>query len=148
MHKYSSDLKIKDALQIYFANYHFTDGGYNDKYFRIKIGPLFIPIPNTQARVDAVKFHDIHHILTEYTALWKGEVEIAAWELSSGCGKFYVAWALNSGSFALGLLLYPRALFKAFKKARTIKSNLYKGYTYGESLLNKTVGELREEFGI
>ncbi len=145
---YPDELKVSEALQIYFARYHFADGGYKDKYFRIKLGPLFIPVPNTTSRIEAVKFHDIHHLLTEYTALWKGEVEIGAWEIASGCGKHLIAWFLNFGSFCVGLFLYPKALFEAFVKGRHVRINLYKGYVYDETLLNKTVGELRKELDV
>ena len=145
---YPNDIKIKDALPLYFEKYHFSDGGYNDKYFKIKIGPLFIPMPNTKSRIKAVKFHDVHHLLTEYTAFWKGEVEIGAWEIASGCGKHWIAWLLNFGSFTIGLFLYPKALFEAFMAGRHVKSNLYQGYEYNETLLNKTIGELRDEFKI
>ena len=145
---YSNEMKIEEALQIYFAKYHFADGGYNDKYFKIKIGSLFIPFPNTKSRIKAVKFHDIHHLVTEYTAFWKGEVEIGAWEIASGCGIFFVAWLLNFGSFSIGLFLYPNALFKAFMMGKNVKTNLYYSYIYDQSLLNRTVGELRKELGI
>lgn len=144
---YSDDIKIKDALQIYFAKYHFADGGYNDTYFKIKLGPLYIPFPNTEKRIKAVKFHDIHHLLTEYTALWKGEVEIGAWEIASGCGRFFIAWFLNFGSFGVGLFLFPRALFRAFMMGRNVRTNLYYNYIYSDELLNRTVGELRKELG-
>ena len=145
---YPNEMKIRVALQLYFAKYHFSDGGYRDKYFRIKIGPILIPFPNTESRITAVKFHDIHHLLTEYTAFWKGEVEIGAWEIASGCGKHFIAWLLNFGSFSVGLLLYPKALFKAFMMGRSVKSNLYYNYVYDEHLLNRTVGELRKELEI
>ncbi len=145
---YPNHLTIHAALQTYFAKYHFADGGYNDAYFKIKLGPVFIPLPNTKARVAAVKFHDIHHILTEYPATWKGEVQIAAWELAAGCGRFFAAWFLNFGSLGIGLLLYPKTLFKAFMMGRHVKTNLYNGYAYNESLLSKTVGEMRHELNI
>lgn len=142
---YPDSMKIEDALQLYFTKYHFADGGYQDKYFKIKIGFLLLPIPNTKSRIVAVKFHDIHHILTEYTALWRGEVEIGAWEIASGCGKHFIAWFLNFGSFTIGLFLYPKALMEAFMKGRNVKTNLYKNYLYDSHLLNRTVGELRNE---
>ncbi len=145
---YSNEMKIEDALQLYFAKYHFADGGYNDKYFKIKIGPILIPFPNTKSRLEAVKFHDIHHLLTEYSALWKGEVEIGAWEIASGCGKHFVAWFLNFGSFSIGVFIYPKALFKAFMMGRRVKTNLYNKHEYGEALLNRTIGELRNELEI
>src|SRR5438552_1307220 len=99
MNQYSDSLKIKEALQVYFSLYHFKDGGYADKYFKIKLGRLFIPVPNIKARVNAVKLHDIHHLVTEYTARFDGEVEIGAWEIASGCGKYWIAWILNLGTF-------------------------------------------------
>lgn len=147
-HTYSNDLKVEEALRVYFAKYHFADGGYQDKYFKIKTGPLFIPVPNTKARIRAVKIHDIHHLLTEYTALWKGEIEIGAWEIASGCGKHYVAWLLNFGSFSIGLFIYPRALFKAYMAGKRVKTNLYQDSVYDNTLLNKTLGELRAEMGV
>jgi hypothetical protein len=145
---YNDHMTIEEALKVYFSKYHFADGGYHDKYFKIKIGPLKLPFPNTKSRVTAVKFHDIHHLLTEYTAFWKGEVEIGGWELASGCGNHFVAWLLNSGSFGIGLFLYPRSLFRAFMMGRTVKTNLYHDYTYDNALLSRTVGELRRELGI
>jgi hypothetical protein len=146
--EYPDEWKVKDALPIYFAKYHFADGGYKDKYFKLKIGSLLIPVPNTKGRVAAVKIHDVHHLLTEYPAIWKGEVEIGAWEIASGCGKHWAAWVLNYASFALGLLLFPRALFQAFMMGLQVKKNLYKDYAYDEQLLNKSIGELRKEMGV
>ena len=81
------------------------------KLFKIKLGPVFIPLPNTKARVDAVKFHDIHHLLTEYPATLRGEAEIGAWEIASGCGKYYAAWVLNFGSFFYGMFFFPKATY-------------------------------------
>ena len=103
---YEDQLLVKDALQIYFSHYHFKDGGYKDKWFKIKIGPFFLPLPNIKDRVDAVKIHDIHHVITEYRADYKGEVQIGAWEIASGCGKYYIAWLLNFGSFVIGIFFF------------------------------------------
>ena len=113
-------------------------------WFKIKIGAFYIPILNTKARIEAVKIHDIHHIITEYKADWQGEVEISAWEIAAGCGSYFVAWLLNASSFFLGLFLFPRLLFKAFMRGRRTKNSLYKNVAYDEILLNKSVGELRE----
>ena len=135
-------MPVREALEHYFARYHFKDGGYNKKWFHIKLGPLMIPMPNIAARVEAVKIHDLHHIITGYTAHWKGEVEIGGWELGGGCGLYWVAWLLNTGSFIVGLLLYPRALFRAFHAGRRVPNNLYHGGAY-DALLDRSVGELR-----
>ena len=135
-------MPVRAALEDYFSRYHFKDGGYNDRWFHIKLGPVMIPLPNIPARVDAVKIHDLHHVITGYTALWKGEVEIAGWELGGGCGSYWVAWLLNAGSFVVGIFLYPRALFRAFKAGLAVRNNLYHGTHYA-TLVNGTVGELR-----
>jgi len=144
MGAYSNSLKVKDALNQYFSQYHFQDGGYHLKWFKIKLGPLYFPLPNIKARVDAVKIHDIHHLVTEYDANMKGEVEIGGWEIASGCGHYYVAWILNFGSFFYGMLFHPRTLLKAFLRGRRSATNLYYNVVYDDRLLNRTVGELRE----
>jgi hypothetical protein len=146
---YSADeLRISDALKIYFSAHGFTEGGYKEKYYHIVLGPLRIPVPNTKKRLMAVKFHDIHHVLTGYTAFWKGEIQIGAWELASGCGNFLIAWILNFGSFGVGVFLYPRLLFNAFMKGLRAKTNLYYSYSYDTALLQRTVAELRNELEI
>lgn len=146
--EFNNELILKDALQLYFSKYHFENGGYHLKWFKIKVGPIYIPLPNTKARIDAVKIHDIHHILTEYKATLKGEAEIGAWELAWGCGKYYVAWILNMGSFFYGLFFFPKSLLAAFLKGRQIIKNFYYDTNYNEMLLNKTVGELRLLTGV
>lgn len=144
---YADELKIKDALQLYFSKYHFENGGYDKKWFRIKLGPVFIPLPNTKDRIAAVKIHDIHHLLTEYPATLKGEAEIGAWEIASGCGKYYVAWILNLGSLGYGLIFFPKAVYRAFMNGVRARTNMYY-QPYDEPLLNTTVGELRIVTGL
>lgn len=144
MLKHPDEITVREALQHYFAQYHFKDGGYTERWFRIKLGPLMIPLPNIPARVEAVKIHDIHHVLTGYRADWKGEVEIAGWELGGGCGRYWVAWLLNAGSFTLGLFLYPRALLRAFRSGRRVPNNLYHGIVYDAALLDRPLADLRE----
>jgi hypothetical protein len=143
MPTYPDNLSVRAALQHYFDQYHFKDGGYADRFFHIKVGPLMIPLPNIPARVAAVKIHDIHHVLTGYRADWKGEVEIAGWELGGGCGRYWVAWLLNMGSFGVGLFLYPRALLRAFREGRRVPNNLYYGPGYDDALLDRSVGDVR-----
>lgn len=125
---YPDHLKIKDALQLYFSKYHFVNGGYDLKWFRIKLGPVFIPLPNTKARVDAVKFHDIHHLLTEYPATLKGEAEIGGWEIASGCGKYYAAWVLNFGSLLYGVFFFRELFTTHSREEENAKPIFITGY--------------------
>lgn len=143
MHYYDDSLKVKDALQIYFSMYHFKDGGYNEKWFKIKAGPFYLTFPNIKSRVDAVKLHDIHHLITGYEANMQGECEISGWEIASGCGPYYMAWLLNLGSFFYGIFVYPRLLLKAFLMGKKCQKNLYDYEEYNEKLLNKTIREIR-----
>lgn len=103
MAAYSSELTLRDARQQYFVLNGFGDGGYQATWVKLKAGPIPIYFPNTKARVRAVKFHDVHHVLTEYQTTWSGEAEIGAWEIASGCGRHYPAWLLNLNAFAIGL---------------------------------------------
>ncbi len=146
--EYADSLKIAAALPLYFSKYHFADGGYNDAFFKIKIGPIFIPIPNIKSRVEAVKIHDIHHILTEYKANWKGEIQISAWEIASGCNTYWAAWLLNLASVIIGTFLFPAAMYHAFVAGRRAKTNLYQKALPYSSLLEMTVGELRQYVGL
>ena len=87
MAEYDPHLTLRDARQRYFERGGFGNGGYWDRWVRLKAGPLVIRFPNTQARLRAVKLHDLHHVLTEYDTSWSGEAEIGAWEIATGCGR-------------------------------------------------------------
>ena len=138
---------MREARAEYFARSGFApDGGYGDKWVRLRIGRWAIGFPNTQARVRAVKLHDLHHVLTGYGTTWMGEAEIGAWEIASGCGRHYPAWLLNFGALAIGLLLGPRRVIEAFVRGRH-SGNLYSG-EFQEHLLDLTVGGLRAELVI
>ena len=144
MAEYDDQLLVGDALEKYFSNYHFKDGGYADKWFKIKLGFLYLPLPNVKWRVEAVRIHDLHHIVTEYRADLRGEAEIGGWEIASGCGRHAIAWILNSGSFFYGLIFYPSHLWKAFMNGKRIRHNFYRLNTFDESLLQMKVGDLRK----
>ena len=147
MPHYPAALPVSEAREQYFRNSGFAaDGGYGDKWVKLKIGRGTIAFPNTKARVRSVKLHDIHHILTEYDTSWIGEAEIAAWELASNCRDHIPAWVLNGGAFVIGLFIAPRRTLRAF--VRGWKSgNLYQR-EFDDSLLDRSVGELREELHI
>ena len=105
-----------------------------------------MPIPNTKGRVRAVRYHDLHHVLTGYATDTLGEFEISAWEIGSGCKEFITAWQLNlSGMFA-GALLTPRRTWRAFMRGRH-SNNLY-GTAYDDTLLSERVDEVRSRLRI
>ena len=142
MASYRFDLTLREARQQYFDANGFNNGGYDDKWVRLKAGPIRLYFPNIDARVRSVKLHDLHHVATEYETTWTGEAEIGAWEIASGCGRHWVAWLLNFAAFAIGLFIAPRLTFRAFVRGRHT-ANLYGG-AFQESLLDRTVGDLRQ----
>jgi hypothetical protein len=138
---------LREARSRYFeANRFGANGGYDDPFVKVTLGPLEVPIPNTKGRVRAVRFHDLHHILTGYDTDLRGEAEIGAWELASGCADHYAAWVLNFGAMSIGALLIPRRIWEAFRRGLKSK-NLYRE-TFDEALLERKVSEMQVSLGL
>lgn len=140
----TTETTLRTALRTYFAENGFGEnGGYDDAWVDFSIGPVPLPFPNTEGRKRAVRFHDLHHILTGYGTNATGEFEISAWELGAGCKDFHAARFINSGGFVSGILSSPRRTFRAFVRGRNSRS-LY-GERY-EDLLDLDVSEARANY--
>lgn len=140
---YDPSSPMREARATYFAINGFgEDGGYGDAWVDFKLGPLPAPFPNTKGRLEAVRFHDLHHIVTGYDTNLTGEFEISAWELGAGCKDQVAAWALNLAGLAGGLFLAPRRTFRAF--VRGVHSRSLYGLEL-EQLLDRDVAEVRRE---
>ena len=124
------------------------DGGYSDRWVRVETKPIAVYFPNSNARVAAARLHDLHHIAAEYETDWPGEIEISGWEIASGCERYHAAWLLDLGGWAVGLLLAPRRLFRAFLRGRHATSNLYHSGFDETQLSRITVGMLRDRLGV
>jgi hypothetical protein len=143
---YEATMTVREARKRYFEVNHFgADGGYNDTWVDFHLGPLPMPFPNTQARRRAVRYHDLHHIVTNYNTDTLGEFEISAWEIGAGCKDFYAAWQLNLGGLFAGAVSAPRRTFRAF--VRGLHSQSLYEIADVESLLDKTVADVREMTG-
>lgn len=147
MEEFDNAMTIRDALTLLFERYGIPPDAYTAKSFTIPVGKIPIPVPNIPSRVKIARFHDVHHILTGYAANWKGEAEIGAWELATGCRYSFIAWFLNSGAVLVGLLMYPKSVCKAFIRGRNTRTNLYHHFNY-ETLLDKTIQEVQESIGL
>jgi hypothetical protein len=144
---YDSQATLRSARQQYFDRAGFDEGGYTERWVKLRAGGLVIVVfPNTAARVRAIKFHDLHHVLADYDTTWTGEAEIGAWEIASGCAQHYPAWLLNLGAFAIGLVIAPRRTFHAFVRGRHSR-NLYRE-PFTDDLLAQTVGAVRTRLGL
>lgn len=147
MEFYPESMPLKAALAQLFERFGFGADAYTAKWFFLPVGPFSIPLPNLPSRVKVARFHDLHHILTGYPANWRGEAEIGAWELATGCRTSFVAWFLNGGAVLIGLFAWPRAVWRAFRRGRRTRTNLYDDFDY-EALLDMTVGQLRARIGL
>jgi hypothetical protein len=140
-------LPLREARSRFFAESGLpADGGYGKRWFRIAVGRVGIYLPNVKARVEALPMHDIHHIVAGYAADWRGEGEVGAWEIAGGCGRYWVAWVLNFGTFTAGLFVAPVRTWRAFARGRQCR-NLYGG-EFNQSVLDETVGAVRQRLGL
>jgi len=146
MAEYDRAQTLREARERYFAAAGLGSGGYDQKWVPLAMGPLRFAIPNTAGRVRAVRYHDLHHVVTGYDTDWTGEGEIGAWEVASGCRGFVAAWMLNLFAMVLGSAISPERLFRAFVRGRHSR-NLY-GDAFDDALLATSVGALRERLDL
>lgn len=119
------------------------DGGVTDKWARYKFGSReLVAYPNFQHRAQALARHDLHHIVNNLDTTSLGEGLIAAWELGSGCGRYWISWCMEPQALWWGILMAPRKTFGLFLRGRHSRNLFHEAYS--EDLLSKTVGELRE----
>lgn len=143
---YAPEQTMRAARARYFEVNHFgDDGGYADKWVDFKLGPLPLPFPNTPARVRAVRYHDLHHVLTGYDTDTLGEFEISAWEIAAGCKGYVAAWQLNLGGMFAGFVSAPRRTVRAFLRGRESRTLYDEPF---EALLDETVGAVRARTGV
>ncbi len=129
--------------QFYIDNHLGADGGNASSSVKIEMNRYFyFYIPNFDARRKAVIKHDIHHLLTGYTTELKGESEISAWEIASGCKKYRAAFFINLSGFMISFWINFRGALKAFSRGRKTK-NLYYDEFSTEEALDMTIDELR-----
>jgi hypothetical protein len=148
-----SDLLVETETQTprqllpgFYKQYDLNDdGGQSSSYVRVELTKkVRLYFPNFDARRKAVFKHDVHHIATGYTSTFKGETEISAWELASGCRHYWVAWVLDLHAVMIGMLFNPAGVYKAFIKGRRTK-NLYRDIFTDEELMDIPLHEIKEE---
>ena len=146
---YPDAMSLRDARTLFFERGNLgADGGYSKRWVRVESKPIAFYFPNCRSRVAATRLHDLHHIAAEYDTDWAGEAEIAGWEIASGCTHYYIAWVLNFGAFAVGLIVAPKSLFRAFVRGRRARTNLYHTGFSELQLDDVTVGMLRARLAV
>ena len=141
---YDPQMTLGAARALLFERSGFgVDGGYEERWIKVKMWRVPIWLPNTQGRRRAVRLHDLHHILTEYPTTWRGEAEISAWEIGAGgLHRYYAGWLLDLMNVAQGLIINRRGTYRAFLRGRQ-SANLYRT-ELSDELLAQTVGECRQ----
>ena len=148
---YDADGTVREALEVYFHAHGLGNGGYDQPYHFIKLWG-FVPLilPNPPARKKALRRHDLNHVLGGFNARGgEGEVDIAAFEIGArgGCGSYWVAWAINIFFFALGVVIRPGHLFRAFVRSRRAR-NAYSLEVVEGAFLDQKLAKVRDELGI
>jgi hypothetical protein len=145
--RFPPELTLGEARARLFALSGFApDGGYGEAWVKLKLWRIPLAFPNTDGRRRAVRFHDLHHVLTEYPTTWRGEFEIAAWEIAGGVRRYWEGWLLDLLGFAAGLFVCPRGVYRAFMRGRRSR-NLY-GDVWDETILARRVGEVRRRLSL
>ena len=140
----TSQITVKEALLLHLKESELPlNGGYEDKWTPLKFGFLTFYLYNSKSRKEAVKLHDIHHIVTEYKSDPCGEAEISAWELAAGIHNKYFAGFIGLAALFYGAFLYPKRTFRAFIRGKHSHS-LY-NREFSESLLKQSVGSLKND---
>ncbi len=143
----STDMTLGAARADYYRINGFgDDGGDALEWVPLKILGMTLKIPNTDGRRRAVRIHDLHHVVTGFQTDLRGEAEIGAWELASGCLRWPAATILNLFALAMGLVLAPHRMARAWSLGRHTL-NLY-GENGVEHLLPRNVGEVRNGLGL
>jgi hypothetical protein len=146
-----SSISMREARDLYFKRNGFSLAGYSAPTFNLKFLGIPVTFPSTANRKRALPLHDLHHILTGYRTDWIGEAEISAWELRAGgrsLARFgMVVYWLDVSGAALGMLISPRRVWRAFRAARGQRTLFDETEPY-ETLLEMSVDALRRRLGI
>jgi len=146
---YPDKMSLLEARSFFFERSKLgEDGGYSSRWVKVESKPFPFYFPNWPARVAAARLHDLHHIAADYATDWPGEIEIAAWEIASGCGRYSAAWILDLAAFNIALLVAPRRFFRAFARGRRAPTNLYSQPLAEYQLAQTTLGQLRDQLGL
>ena len=142
-------ISMRSALARHYSTHGLpVDGGASDPWFRVRIGPTAIRLPNPPARRRAVFFHDVNHVLTGYdTTLTRGELSISAFEIGCGCGRYAIGWFINLYLMALGAFIRPGELLRAFVRGQR-SGSIYRLEATREVINATSVAELRTRLAI
>ncbi len=149
---YPDAITMREARERYFARAGFSATTYVERYIEVPFAGRVVRLPNVKARRDAVRVHDLNHIIGGFGTDWLGEAMAGGFELGMGTGRYWVGWLLNAAVLSMGLARAPRAVVSSFARGRATRASTYRlipdvtANDY-EAVLDGTVGELRARVG-
>lgn len=144
-----ADWTVQQGLQSYLDENGFKREEYDLSVVDITFWGITFPLPNPPQRQIAVRFHDLHHLVTGYGTDPIGEAEISGWELRRGVRVFglYVRAIVFLGTL-LGLCHSPRRTLRAWRaggNSAHLPDTTLENY---EAFLKLSVGELRRVYNV
>jgi len=135
----------RDLLPAFYRKYQLgDDGGQSRAYVKVELTKkISLYFPNFDARRKAIFKHDVHHMVTGYTSTFKGETEIGAWEIGSGCRQYWAAFILDIAAITPGMLINAAGVYKAFVRGRRTK-NLYADLFTDEQVMDMPITQIKK----
>jgi hypothetical protein len=145
---YPPDWTVRRALAAYHAENGFSVDEYDKLTTQVSLFGIKFSVLNTKSHARALRYHDLHHVVTGYGTDLTGEGEISAYEVRGGVWSsgVYVSTIIVSVA-AFGFVMSPRRVWRAFAASRGTRDLWDLDHAY-ESLLDMSVGELRELCGV
>ncbi len=114
----SIQTSIQQELENFYHRLGFTGTAEQErKTVPVYVGCLLVPLPNIETRHKYLKYHDLHHLINNYSVGRIGEGEVSAWELGTGTFVTNPMLAImNLIALSTGLLLRPKRMWLAFVK--------------------------------
>ena len=137
-----NDEKVRVGRDRYLAQNGLGLDSYAAKKFPVYFFRWAIWLPNP----GFLPSHDLHHVVTGFGTGLVGEAEISAYELRCGCGSVMI-FILCIGAIGIGMFVAPKRILRAWRGSKG-SNNLYHSRIPYESLLEMTVGDLREQLGL
>ncbi len=140
-------MKTRDLISEYITQHDLCPGAntvdqwLQKEWLEVKIDERVVRAFPLRFVKDTLIKHDIHHVLTDYPTSFRGECELAGWELASGgCHLNVIFWFDRIIAMLIGLLFCPRATVGAIRQGWRCR-NLYSNQL--DELLESDVDELR-----
>ena len=147
---FDASWKVSLGLRAYLNENGFTHEEYDAPSVLVSVLGLNVRVPNPPSRKISIRFHDLHHVATGFGTDLVGEAEISAWEVRRGIRVFpgvYVKCIVFSLAF-LGLFYCPRRTLRAWRLGKRSKPLITTSPERYAELLEMSIGELRELYGV